>query len=519
MYIILLRHGQAEKATEGRADADRSLTEAGIRASKANLERVLRLMPPSGSVKVITSPYLRAMQTAGIAEDAIAEIWGKERLSGSGPVTEDLLTLTDISSGPARPADQEMPQGIPHCGEAEGGLTGFLAEEIGYARGGNDAAEDAGGTDGSDAPEGASGSDASDRVIMLVGHDPQLSRLGAFLTGRDIKFSKGAAMCAELPEDRAAAAAGAPNIAAAEGALMHACGLKWFVAGPDTSRWQTLVDVEKIFPDRYGKVRKYLDRFRGGADDPDTVHDLRVAIRTLRSMLTFIEPYQKRSQNELLQRALRKIVRLFSRLREYDVLIEEAGRVDIDLTPAGGGPVPPEKLDAALSELRAAECSNARAALSKGSFEDTLDEIWRELESFEWRSRVAADGLSPDDLERRLAGMSEHFLLTYRDLDCTDADATHDIRKNAKKVRYAASVMKPLIGEHKDIVEAMKMIQDRLGRLCDVRVNAGLLSDLTGKKNRFSELALWQAQNLAALERSDEKAIVEDLAEELGSAG
>jgi CHAD domain-containing protein/phosphohistidine phosphatase SixA len=552
MYLVLVRHGQAEKARENQPDAERSLTEAGIRATKANLRRVFELIPAAGDVKVITSPYLRARQTAEIAMSTVKDIWGQERLLMPKPETEELLTETtlrkrenqcpagsvqDLSealrNGAAAAAGSEdrnaEPDPNPEAPEQEPApdqaptqdpdqpdpaaseftsLPGLIADELGFGRSGNPRYTYNG--------RAMRRLDGPDRIVMLVGHDPQMSRLGEYLTGLDIKFSKGSAMCVELSGEKAEAVAAAEDPETAERALMHSCELRWFVGGPDTSRWQTLVDVEKIFRKRYERVEKYCRKFRDGIDDADTVHDMRVAIRTLRSLLTFIEPFQKHSQNRRLQKDLRGIVRELSRLREYDVLIDEAERVGIDFEAAGEGIEPPKTLDAALSDMREEEYSNARAAFSKSGFSKLMKEIGKEIRSFEWRGSIERNGLSADDLERRLTGMSEQFLLTYRGLDFTDAAETHKVRKNAKKVRYAASVMKPLAGEHRDIVEAMKRVQDRLGRLCDVRVNAELLEEIARKKGQLSEVAMWQAQNLAVLEREDEKEIIEALGQERG---
>lgn len=66
MEIYILRHATAEDAPDGQADADRRLTPAG----EAKLRRVLA-RAREGGVKpdvILTSPYVRAVQTAEIAK-------------------------------------------------------------------------------------------------------------------------------------------------------------------------------------------------------------------------------------------------------------------------------------------------------------------------------------------------------------------------------------------------------------------------------------------------------------------
>jgi phosphohistidine phosphatase len=68
--ILLLRHGIAEDARPGQADADRALTREGKQKLRALLRRLARAgVRPS---LVLTSPYLRARQTAEIARDVLA---------------------------------------------------------------------------------------------------------------------------------------------------------------------------------------------------------------------------------------------------------------------------------------------------------------------------------------------------------------------------------------------------------------------------------------------------------------
>lgn len=70
MEILVLRHGIAEEARPGQADAERALTREGKQKLRALLRRLAKAgVRPS---LVLTSPYLRARQTAEIARDVLA---------------------------------------------------------------------------------------------------------------------------------------------------------------------------------------------------------------------------------------------------------------------------------------------------------------------------------------------------------------------------------------------------------------------------------------------------------------
>ena len=69
MELYLLRHGIAEDGKPGGRDADRALTDEGAKRLKQTLKRAREAgMSPK---LIISSPYLRAMQTAEQAKEVL----------------------------------------------------------------------------------------------------------------------------------------------------------------------------------------------------------------------------------------------------------------------------------------------------------------------------------------------------------------------------------------------------------------------------------------------------------------
>ena len=66
--------------------------------------------------------------------------------------------------------------------------------------------------------------------------------------------------------------------------------------------------VESKLSDASDLVIARLDAFLVNPDDIETNHKLRVSIRTLRGLVSFLEPWQKRKQNGRVQRTLKKVV-------------------------------------------------------------------------------------------------------------------------------------------------------------------------------------------------------------------
>jgi phosphohistidine phosphatase len=98
--IWLLRHAAAEDESRSGRDADRALTPEGLARAKA-VARGLALLEPSIS-RVISSPYLRARQTAEAAAGAlgIAEVSQSRALEPEAE-PEEILNELGGSDGDA----------------------------------------------------------------------------------------------------------------------------------------------------------------------------------------------------------------------------------------------------------------------------------------------------------------------------------------------------------------------------------------------------------------------------------
>ena len=73
MYIILMRHGEAVPQTEDITNRERGLTPKGMRQARRSSRMLARFLKDH-PIRIITSPYVRTRQTAGIlAEECFAE--------------------------------------------------------------------------------------------------------------------------------------------------------------------------------------------------------------------------------------------------------------------------------------------------------------------------------------------------------------------------------------------------------------------------------------------------------------
>ena len=122
MDIWLLRHAEAEDRAASGRDADRTLTPAGLRRAQA-VARGLALLEPS-IARVVSSPYLRARQTADAAARAlgIAEIAESRGLEPEAEPEEILNELGEASGDVLLVGHQ------PHLGALLGRLVAGDAE-------------------------------------------------------------------------------------------------------------------------------------------------------------------------------------------------------------------------------------------------------------------------------------------------------------------------------------------------------------------------------------------------------
>lgn len=292
---------------------------------------------------------------------------------------------------------------------------------------------------------------SAEGCIVAVGHNPFMEDLFEQLTGFDQFLEKGAVAVIEFDEEE-------DEDEPAE--------LVWFAQGPDDSRWNTLVKMEKTMAKAAKRLSSAMWILFDEPDDVEALHKTRIAIRTARSLLSFIAPYQKGKQNRKDEKNLRTILQETSHLRELDMLREEVGARD-------------SRLDELCAEERDAECDRMISALQRHDLQRMLRRTVRDVKHIKWHSSVEARGLSQDDLRERFdameAGYEEEEALT----DFSDAEATHTLRKHAKRLRYVASGFAQLLGEERaGVSERMEEMQDELGALCDARVNRDLIASL-----------------------------------------
>ncbi|MGC5628528.1 CHAD domain-containing protein [Georgenia sp. Z1344] len=219
-------------------------------------------------------------------------------------------------------------------------------------------------------------------------------------------------------------------------------------------------------------------------DVPDSVHRMRVAARTLRSIVQVYAPLLEPGAAKEVSAILKGLGRALASARDAEVLRESLDARLADLPGGAEGAVAdlvPRKARRRLRRTRAANYDKAHRALLSAMAGPAH---WADLERIERFARevpVRRDA-SPDDAAQgavasTLAGLGRAQVDVITDLvEQADAETDddrrlellHDVRKEAKRLRYAVVAVQDENGteldpELSDLVAEAHAVQKRLG--------------------------------------------------------
>lgn len=222
---------------------------------------------------------------------------------------------------------------------------------------------------------------------------------------------------------------------------------------------------------------------------PEPVHQMRVAARRLRSALVFFRRAADGAETRGLATSLRDLAAVLGQARDWDVFLAGAGQ---EVTAAFAGDRRVAALLGAAARRREAAYEGVRAALSGPEWRLLRLRLAMLPSRRPWREgadgdRLAllgagAEAFAGQVLDRRL----KRLTATGPALDALPAVAQHEVRKEAKRLRYAAEFAAPLFGQKKRrrFLERLEDVQAALGAVNDAHVAAMLMAELPGGADR-----------------------------------
>ncbi len=217
-------------------------------------------------------------------------------------------------------------------------------------------------------------------------------------------------------------------------------------------------------------------------DDPEGVHQFRVAVRRMRSMLSVFNKLLAPNRVDWLKAELKWIADQFGPARDWDVFIDEIlGPVQA----AGIEPVAMAALRQAAETARKNAYVLVRDALNSPRYAALVLKLSAFTETQGWSPQPCPpDHPLADTIEacapRVLGRAHKKALRAGEGLADLDIPARHNLRIRVKKLRYTTDFLQALYPapEKKKYLKALERLQDDFGHLNDVAVAERLIDEL-----------------------------------------
>ena len=245
--------------------------------------------------------------------------------------------------------------------------------------------------------------------------------------------------------------------------------------------------VEQAFQAIAGNCIAHLQGNEAGvmqSGDPEHVHQMRVGLRRLRSLLKMFEELAPLPAG--LDQELRWLGNELGAARDWEVL---AGETLSELMHEQNDALLPPLQQAAQAQ---ADSNRARAAQAVGStrYARLLLNLIAWLHGARWQREASAEqrqALSAPvgRFARRVLKQGERRMKRRaRNLAHADAPTRHRLRIAAKRMRYATEFLSSLYPQRqvRPFVRALTGLQDSLGKLNDAAMAVGLLHDLAQRQ-------------------------------------
>lgn len=236
-----------------------------------------------------------------------------------------------------------------------------------------------------------------------------------------------------------------------------------------------------------------------GAFNGDAIHQARIALRRLRSALSLFAPIVSDGQTDTIKADLKWLSDSFGKVRDLDVF---EARI---LAPRAETPlVGLAELGVYIGQLKQERYRALVADLSSPRWRAGLLRLLEWIEAGEWalRGDEAAE-TAVTFAARRINRKRRALVRDSRNLRKLDDEALHDLRKNGKRLRYAAEFFAPLAkrkterAQMKAFISGLEALQNTLGRQHDLVYAADMLTELAANAQKGAPKLMFAAGHLA----------------------
>ena len=219
-------------------------------------------------------------------------------------------------------------------------------------------------------------------------------------------------------------------------------------------------------------------------EDPEELHDMRVATRRMRSALKFFEDALPEEAGHF-RDELKFFAGVLGEVRDLDVQIEQLESWVSEADEEDREPF--SKTVNVLEKQRAAAREELLEALDSGRyerFESSFADFLRRGPAAEGYADEPVRAVAPDLLSRPHRKWRK---AAERVDETSHPEEYHDLRKKGKRFRYALEFLSGVYGEKTTgkIVKPLKDLQDELGRHQDLIVSGDLLRQLATESRKL----------------------------------
>ncbi len=255
----------------------------------------------------------------------------------------------------------------------------------------------------------------------------------------------------------------------------------------DASFDEAVTAVFCVFLDHFGANAPGLAE----ADDPEAVHQLRVALRRLRVFLGLLQRVAPATQLVKASADAKTLASAFGAARDWRLLLQ---RLEREFPDPSKEPGASELLAAARRRVDETQ-ESARAALGAPAARDLLDETRAILESRVWRN--LAPSLSQKQTARPFAFRQLSRLHKAAASRCKQVETLaplrrHEARIALKKLRYAAEFFETLFEKDRarDYIDRLATVQEWLGEDHDWTTAERLLGEIAEESKPVTRRAI-----------------------------
>lgn len=236
----------------------------------------------------------------------------------------------------------------------------------------------------------------------------------------------------------------------------------------------------KIFAQQIRRMKRHEAGSRTG-EDIESVHQMRVSIRRMRSLFNLIGAHYRPKTVDKYERGLRQIARDLGAIRDLDVLILDLQEYQAALSAEDQVAI--AQVVAILDERRSA----SRVRLNQRFDSKQYTRFLRQFQRFAKRpkkgARTVKRGEAPHQLRHVLPLLLHERLARVKAYDtalpASDDAILHALRVEYKQLRYALEFFQPILGRSaKPFLTQVKAMQEILGRINDIAVFSETVSRL-----------------------------------------